>query len=106
MALTERDNGNRIAHPANEQLEVSLPENPTTGFRWGFVDLDPSVQIAEDTYDPEEIPTPGAAARRRFRLAFPHPGEYQIALRLWREWEGDASTTDRYSITVDAADGV
>jgi inhibitor of cysteine peptidase len=104
VALNAQDNGNRIAHPANEQLEISLAENPTTGFRWSFVDLDPSVRVVDDTYDLEGDMTPGAAANHIFRLNFSEPGEHQIALRLWREWEGDASTTDRYTVTVDVTD--
>lgn len=106
MALTQRDNGKRIAHRAIEPLEISLAENPTTGFRWSFVDLDPSVRVVDDTYDLEGDATPGAAANHIFRLTFSEPGERQIALRLWREWEGDTSTTDRFAVTVDIADEV
>jgi inhibitor of cysteine peptidase len=104
MALNAQDNGNRIAHPANEELEISLAENPTTGFRWSFVDLDPSVHVTEDTYDLAGDVAPGAAANHIFRITFSELGEHQIALRLWREWEGDASTTDRYTVTVDVTD--
>jgi inhibitor of cysteine peptidase len=104
VALNAQDNGNRIAHPANEQLEISLAENPTTGFRWSFVDLDPSVHVTEDTYDLASDVTPGAATNHIFRLTFSEPGEYALALRLWREWEGDASIMDRYGVTVDVTD--
>lgn len=106
MLLTQIDNGKRIGHPADEELEISLAENPTTGFRWSFADLDPSVYVTEDTYDLAGDLTPGAATNHIFRLTFPQPGEYRIALRLWREWEGDASTTDRYTVTVDVTDEV
>ncbi len=100
MVLTELDNGRRIEQTAGERLEISLAENPTTGFRWSFVDPDPSVGVVEDTYDLEGDVTPGGAGNRRFRLEFSQPGEYEIVLRMWRDWEGDASTIDRYSITV------
>lgn len=104
MALMAEDNGRRIEQTANELLEISLPENPTTGFRWGFIDLDPSVHVTEDTYDLAGDVAPGAAANHIFRLTFSEPGEFPIALRLWREWEGDASIMDRYDVTVDVTD--
>jgi inhibitor of cysteine peptidase len=101
MLLTEGDNGKRFAHPADELLGIALGESPTTGYRWGFVDLDPSIQLVDDTYAAEGDRAPGAGTTRLFRLAFSRSGEYRIALRLWRDWEGDASTTDRYAVTVD-----
>lgn len=101
MALTQEDNGKRIELSASEPLEISLAENPTTGFRWSFVDLDPSVRVVDDSYNLEGEATPGAAANHRFRLEFSDRGEYGIALRLWRDWEGEASTLDRYGVTVE-----
>jgi inhibitor of cysteine peptidase len=106
VVLTQQDNGNRMGLSASEPLEISLAENPTTGFRWSFVDLDTSVQVLEDTYDLVGDVTPGAATNHIFRLSFSHSGEYRIALRLWREWEGDASITDQFSITLDVTDEV
>jgi inhibitor of cysteine peptidase len=106
VVLTQQDNGKRIELSASEPLELSLAENPTTGFRWSFVDLAPSVRVADDSYNLEGEATPGAAANHRFRLEFSDAGEYEIALRLWRDWEGEASTLDRYAVTVDVTDGV
>lgn len=106
MVLTQQDNGKRFELSASEPLEISLAENPTTGFRWSFVDLDRSVRVVDDSYNLEGEATPGAAANHRFRLEFSDPGEYGIALRLWRDWEGESSTVDRYSVTVDVSDEV
>ncbi|HUP18096.1 MAG TPA: protease inhibitor I42 family protein [Acidimicrobiia bacterium] len=61
MVLNQQDNGKQIELSASEPLEISLPENPTTGFRWSFDDLDPSVHLTEDTYDLAGDVTPGAA---------------------------------------------
>jgi inhibitor of cysteine peptidase len=101
MLLTKGDNGNRFALPADELLEIALGENPTTGFRWGFVDLDPAIQLVDDTYATVGDRAAGAGTTRLFRLAFSRSGDYRIALRLWRDWEGDDSTTERYAVTVD-----
>lgn len=106
MVLNQQDNGKRIAVSPSEPLEISLAENPTTGFRWSFEELGPSVHVTEDTYDLAGDVTPGAATTHIFRLTFSRRGEYRIALRLWREWEGDASISDQYSITVDVTDEV
>ncbi len=62
--------------------------------------------MVDDTYDLAGDVTSGASANHIFRLTFSQPGAYRIALRLWREWEGDASISDQYTITVDVTDEV
>ncbi|HUO45649.1 MAG TPA: protease inhibitor I42 family protein [Acidimicrobiia bacterium] len=103
MTLTEKDNG-RTVEAEGDEIEIVLGENPTTGFRWSVVDLDPSVRVVEDTYRLEEESGPGAGALHLIRLAFPGPGSYDVALRLWRDWEGEGSVLDRFEVTVEAGE--
>jgi len=94
---------NRVAEiRVGERFAVRLPENPTAGFSWAVAESD-SRLLALDSTDynpPEEAGFIGARGDRTFTFTAREPGEVPLALKYWRFREGDASITERYTVTV------
>lgn len=101
LVLTRADN-NRIAElRAGERLEVRLPENPTTGYAWAVDETDRRLLALDNTrYAPPELGSIGARGQRILIFTARQPGEVALKLKYWRIWEGDASVTERFAITV------
>ncbi len=88
LSLSETDNNSRRSMRVGDVAEVTLDENPTTGYRWQL-DVDQQVlRVVDDTYEPVG-PMPGAAGRRTFRLEALHVGAVTIHARHLRSWQPD-----------------
>jgi inhibitor of cysteine peptidase len=100
--IVTRTDHNRTAEPrVGERLVVRLPENPSTGFTWAIEETDRRL-LALDGTDYAE-PTEGfvgARGLRSFTFTARQPGEVALKFKYWRFWEGDASATEHYAITV------
>ena len=83
VVLTEQDGGREVPVSAGDVIELRLPENPTTGFRWSF-DA-PGVELVEDRYEDvgEGL---GAASQRVLRLRVTAT-ETDLNLRRGQMWD-------------------
>jgi len=99
-SLTEKDDGGRVSANVDEIIEIHLAENATTGYRWTPESFDKAVfELIETTADyPHGAVGSGGQAIFRFRVI--GPGSGALALRNWRQWEGDASVVKRFAVTV------
>jgi len=98
--LVEADNNRTIDIPVGETVEVTLPENATTGYRW-----------AVESYDSEHIEALGSEPRYTakgvgsggevmFHFRGKKAGSGGIALKQWRAWEGDSSVIGRFRVEL------
>ena len=98
--LVEADNNRTIDIPVGETVEVTLPENATTGYRW-----------AVESYDSEHIEALGSEPRYTakgvgsggevmFLFRGKKAGSGGIALKQWRAWEGDSSVIGRFRVEL------
>ena len=66
LALTEADADKTIDVAAGDTVEIQLPENATTGYRWTLETIDKSVckVIADERHGPDKVipGAPGVAA--------------------------------------------
>ncbi len=97
MTLSEKDSGSSFDLAANSTLTLRLKENPTTGYRWS-VESSGGLRLTGNEQDPGT--TPGAGGVHVLRFSVPADGTHELRLRLWREWEGEKSVTDRFSATI------
>lgn len=103
MLLLQRGDNNRSAElRVGERFGVSLPENPGSGYTWAVDETDRRLLALEGTaYDePEEGGFVGARGRRLFTFRAQQAGAVALKLKYWRFWDGDASTTERYAVTL------
>jgi inhibitor of cysteine peptidase len=100
LSLVETDNGRTVDIALGDTVQVTLPENATTGYRW-----------AVDRYDEEFIELLGTEPRYTANavgsggtVAFTFQGKMagtgEVALKHWRHWEGDSSVTNRFRIRL------
>jgi predicted secreted protein len=81
------------------ELEVELPETPTTGYQWSVEQVPAGVEEVSQRFESREPPpVAGGTGRRSFRLRVPVPGRYELAFVLRRPWE--ASGIERRSVIL------
>jgi len=98
--VTELDDGRAIEAKVGDTIELVLPENATTGYRWAFDGLDEHVVRASEG---ELLGTPakvGSGGDVRWRLTALAPATTTVRLKLWRRWEGDRSIQKRFAIRL------
>jgi len=99
--LTEADNGRSIELKVGDELEVTLPGNPTTGFQWEVSDVD-SV-ILTPIGDPEFVPASNAVGSGgQVTLRFEAVGTGQTELKLihHRPFEENVAPIQTFEVSV------
>ena len=88
---------------AGTPLEVRLPANFSTGYRWV---LDPPMQTARlvgDSYLPSPEGRPGAPGTQILQVVFPREGRFNLKLasrRLWESSSVPAAQTTNFVVQV------
>ena len=103
--ITHKENGREFKITVGETFQVSLPENPTTGYQWKvyksgapFVDLE-----KEEYVEPGEdlaMPIAGRGGTKFLAFKAAKPGETELALRLRRSWEDESKFADFFSVKL------
>jgi inhibitor of cysteine peptidase len=102
VKLKKSDTGTTIEVQVGDSVEVRLPENPTTGYRWQAYDIDQSILAQKDVQYEPGGPAIGEGGTRIFRFDVVGPGQSQLQAKLLREWQGDSSIIDRFAAAVKA----
>jgi inhibitor of cysteine peptidase len=82
--LNETSNGQEIHLHTGHKFEISLRENPTTGFRWSMVSNgEPACKALDDVYEPPDVHTHGQEGTHywRFEAAQVGLGKIELAYR-------------------------
>jgi inhibitor of cysteine peptidase len=91
QTVDEGDDGRQIDLSLGEVLEIRLPENPTTGFRWHLAaDGSPASVLAGDSFEAGGQ-RPGQGGRHVWRFRAATPGESAIELHYARPWQRGAA---------------
>jgi inhibitor of cysteine peptidase len=96
MVIGEKDAGRTIELPVGTQIEISLPENPTTGFRWRLELSNADVcTIVRDEYSAPSRLLPGAPGAHSWQLRAIMAGECDLQLSYRRRAPVDAPPARR-----------
>jgi inhibitor of cysteine peptidase len=107
ISLGTVDNGTTVDAVAGDVIVVRLAENPTTGYRWSLESVEGSLlETEDDTFVPDSGPQMGSGGVRQFGFRATGAGTTPINLKLWREWSGEDSVTERFSVQVQSAEEV
>lgn len=92
-----RNDGGVVTVAPGDALEVVLPQNASTGYRW---EVAPSrgIAIVDDRVEPGSASRPGAGAQRVIVVRVREPGE--VVARLRRPWEPPEDATQTFRIRV------
>jgi len=78
--------GQLVTLAVGEELQLSLPERPTTGYRWRLEsDGSPACAVAGDRFEPESQ-LAGAGGVRTWVLRAVAPGQTQLSAVSARSW--------------------
>ena len=75
---------------SGQTLNITLPSNPTTGFRWVVADAAPGVlrSLGKEVYvTPEDAGLVGAGGQSTWRYQAYQPGEGRLLMQYRRPWE-------------------
>lgn len=99
LELHDDDRGRTVDVAAGGTVEIHLRENPTTGYRWAIDRVEGPLAAVDDRFDPGGG-APGGGGTRVLTFATSGAGTCKVLLKHLREWEGDASVTERWDATV------
>ena len=86
-----------------QTLILSLPSNPTTGFRWQLFDGAPQVlaQLGQEVYrNPEDAGIVGSAGLSTWRFQATLSGQGRLLLQYQRPWEQGVAPVLIYDCAV------
>jgi inhibitor of cysteine peptidase len=90
--------GGVIAVQPGDLVEVALPQNAGTGYRWQLDPLPPGLVLIADATEPPSEATPGATGVRVFTLRADRSGS--LVARLRREWEPAGEAAGTFAVRV------
>ena len=98
----ENDNGQTVTMGAGDALQISLPENRSTGYVWSIVTNDEAVlrPTDEPTYAIEGEPLPGAGGRVTFYFTAVSAGEVSLQLINARPAETAVEPAQTFALAV------
>jgi inhibitor of cysteine peptidase len=99
-ALGPTDAGSVVSLASGNELTISLPANPSTGYTWTVISMDNAVltQIGDAEFVPESNLI-GAAGTMILRFEGLAGGETLLELGYLRTWE-DVEPLDTYQVTI------
>jgi inhibitor of cysteine peptidase len=101
IEISEAQNGNSVAVCVDDVLLLQLPENSSSGYRWTLGDLDDARLALEDSSYRAADESVGGGGYAVWTLRALSPGTTCVEAKLWRSWEGERSTRQRFSLGVE-----
>jgi inhibitor of cysteine peptidase len=105
VLLTEKDDGTSVTARVGDMIEVSLSENPSTGYRWEVAEIGSSIVSAEETSFALSGSGIGAGGTRHMGFRARHAGVGRVELILRRSWEPADAAIARWRIAIEVRDG-
>lgn len=90
--------GEVVTVAPGQQVELVLPENAGTGYRWELDPLPEGMRMLDDRTELGSSTMAGAAGHRVFTVRV--DGSGSLTARLRRRWEPAAATDKTYTVRV------
>ena len=110
LLITSADHGRKLEINQGGEIQLTLNDNASTGYRWSLASLDPTLVelVSEEALaNPREgggslgLPPPvGSPGQVVYCFRALRPGRTEITLNYLRSWEGDRSTIDRFRLNL------
>jgi inhibitor of cysteine peptidase len=97
--LTMSDSDSTVSLHKGDRVVLSLPENPSTGFRWILPDTD-AVEVLADA-NVAGGPGIGAEGLRAITLRPTRPGPVALTILRRQEWESEETADARFVLKLD-----
>src|SRR5690349_10553859 len=101
VRLTEADSQRQVGVSSGDLVEVHLPENPTTGYRWQ-AEIEPTGALtAEADRLEKNSGAPGAGGTRVLSFRAGSTGVVRLRLKLRREWETGTAAQEQHEFSIE-----
>jgi len=98
--ITQTDNNQSFNVRVGDEIVIHLEESPTTGYRWALDNAVGDILVLQnDGFSPAGSGV-GGGGERTFTFAAQKAGSSLVGFKLWREWEGNNSITNRFQIAI------
>lgn len=111
IVLNQANNGETVKLRLGDEISLRLAENATTGYRWhidraeGVVEEEDSASKSAAPASPsgpnEQNPIMGRGGLREFRFRASKAGTGRLALKYYRQWEGEGSALESFDVELD-----
>lgn len=100
-SFDQSNNGGTYPVAPGAEIQLRLPENPTTGFLWNL-SVTPGLSIMNDTYIPDDTSGKlvGAGGTHVWFLKAIGPGDQGISGIYRRTWEPSTANATRFSLSL------
>ncbi len=99
--MTDINDGATKELEVGKTLIIQLNEIPTTGYRWTLQVSDTAaIEVTDRGWQPEHCTGVGGGGHRVFCLAARKKGQFQVNLKLLREWQGEGSVIESHHFTL------
>jgi inhibitor of cysteine peptidase len=102
-AETYTDAGQTISTGVNQQFNIALESNPTTGYSWQESYDNAMLELVDKTYEPGEGAQQGlvgAGGTEHFRFKALKAGETEITLTYKRPWEEESLEQKVFRVSI------
>ena len=103
IQLTERDSGRQIELNVGDQLNITLPANPTTGFQWEVSNVDSTIlrPMGEPEFEPASNEV-GSGGQIKFRYEVVGTGQTELQLIHHRMFEENVPPIQTFEVNITA----
>ena len=100
IELKIQDNGRRLTLPVEQTIRITLAENPTTGYRWQFLENGaPVLRLTRDSFQRGSSSAVGAGGNRILEFVADAAGTASLRLGYARASD-PASQKNEFALTV------
>lgn len=96
--------GQQVSLSRNQTLEVALPSNPSTGYRWDVAEVDSAIVQQQDdpTYVPDSADQTrvGSGGTQTFTFRAIGAGQTTLTLIYHRPWETNVDPAQTYTLRL------
>jgi inhibitor of cysteine peptidase len=99
--LDKSADGREIEIATGDEFDITLDENPTTGFRWRVTaDGSPACSLVKDEFNPPAESRPGQGGSHTWQFRAVRAGQSQIQMSYARGAEGAAARSFALRVRV------
>jgi inhibitor of cysteine peptidase len=104
IQIDENYDGRNVSAKILDKLELSLPENPTTGYRWEFESNGEPVCKLDSTEYQATAGGVGSGGVRRWKFSVVAAGTSSIRLKYRRSFETGKPPAKTFALNVSATE--
>lgn len=102
IILAREDRGASLEILVGSEIAVRLEESPTTGYVWVNKTAGDVLTLLDSEFAPAAPGLIGGSGLRTLKFTVAKPGSAILSLKRMREWEGETSALEDFSVTVRA----